>query len=191
MTRTVFETTRLTIRTSAVEDAAMYVALWNDPRVMTNVGFPEGLGVTEGEIAENIRRNPDSDYEQYLVVVRRSDGAVLGECKLHRPDDDGIAATDVKLLPEHWGHRYGQEVKQGLVDYQFTHTDCVAVQGSPNVNNPASIKMQESVGGVRVDRKTYEFAEDDERVTTPVHHHVYRVFRDEWLRRRESASAGE
>jgi RimJ/RimL family protein N-acetyltransferase len=189
MSRTVFETERLVIRTSDVGDAPMYVALWNDPRVMTNVGFPEGLGVTVEEIEENIRKKPDSDYEQYLVVVRKSDGASLGECKLHRPDEEGIASTDVKLLPEFWGHKYGVEVKQGLVDYQFTHSDCVAVQGSPNVNNPASIHMQEAVGGVRVRDATYEFGEDMEMETTDLRLHIYRVFREEWVRRREAASA--
>lgn len=184
MSRTVFETERLVIRTSEVEDAWMFVSLWNDPRVMTNVGFPEGLGVTEEEMEENIRKRPDTDYEQYLVVVRKPDGAVLGECKLHRPDDEGIASTDVKLLPEHWGNRYGVEVKQGLVDYHFTHSDCIAVQGSPNVNNIASIRMQEAVGGVRIEEKTYEFPEGTKIETTPVHHYIYRVFREEWERRR-------
>jgi RimJ/RimL family protein N-acetyltransferase len=184
MPRTIFETKRLIVRTAAVEDAAMYVALWNDPQVMTNVGFPEGLGVTEEEMAERIRTRPDEDYESFLVVVRKSDGAALGEAMLHRPDEDGIASTDVKLLPEHWGHKYGQEVKQGLVDYHFTHSDCAAVQGTPNVNNPASIKMQEAVGAVCVEDSAYEFDESDERMTTPLRLHVYRVFRDEWERRR-------
>jgi RimJ/RimL family protein N-acetyltransferase len=186
MSRTLIETERLVIRASAVEDAWLYVELWNDPRVMTNVGFPEGLGVTEDAVEAKIRKSPESDHELHLVVVRKSDGAALGECMLHAPDEEGIAGTDVKLLPEHWGHRYGVEVKQGLVDYQFTHTDCIAVEAGPNVNNVASVRMQEAVGGVRVDEKTYEFPEGMKLATTPVHHYVYRVFRDEWLRRRNT-----
>jgi RimJ/RimL family protein N-acetyltransferase len=60
---------------------------------------------------------------------------------MHLPDDDGIASTDIKLLPAYWGQRYGSEIKKGLVDYLFTNTDCLAVEASPNVNNIASIRL--------------------------------------------------
>ena len=86
-------------------------------------------------------------------------------------------------LPEHWGHKYGVEVKQGLVDYLFTNTDCVAVQGEPNVRNVASIRMQEAVGAVPVEEKTFEFTEPMSMETTPVPHRIYRVFRPDWLKR--------
>jgi RimJ/RimL family protein N-acetyltransferase len=185
---TVFETERLRVRRAVREDAGMFVALWTDPRVMTNVGFPEGLAVTREEIEANIAEEDDSEFENYLVAVRKGDGAVLGECKLKHPDDEGIAETDVKLLPEHWGHRYGAEVKQGLVDHLFTHTDCRAVQGSPNVKNIASIRMQEAVGAVRVDEKTYEFPEGSKQETASVHHYIYRVFREVWRERRSNAT---
>ena len=74
MNHTVFETKRLLIRRATVADAGMYVALWNDPRVMAHVGFPEGLGVDESEMTRRIRDKPDADYEQFLVVTRKSDG---------------------------------------------------------------------------------------------------------------------
>ena len=91
----------------------------------------------------------------------KSTGQAIGECKLHWPDREGIAATDVKLLPEFWGNKYGVEVKRGLLDYLFTHTECLAVDASPNVGNLASIKMQEAVGGVCVGESIYEFPESN------------------------------
>ncbi len=101
----------------------------------------------------------------------------MGECKLHPPNPEGIASTDVKLLPDYWGHKYGLEVKRALLDYLFAHTDCVAVEASPNVNNPASIKMQEAVGGVRIKEAVYEFPIGMQDYTVPVHHYIYRVER--------------
>ena len=183
-TRTVFETERLVIRTADEDDTDVLYDLWKDPRVMRNVGFPEGLPISREQVLDQIRKNPDSDYEQYLIVVRREDGARMGECKLHRPDEEGIAGTDVKLSPGFWGHHYGVEVKQGLVDYHFTHSECVAVQADPNVRNIASIRMQEAVGGVRVAEGVYEFPADAPGETEDVPYYVYRVFREAWEQRR-------
>ncbi|MCP4713459.1 MAG: GNAT family N-acetyltransferase [Planctomycetes bacterium] len=96
---------------------------------------------------------------------------------MHPPDDDRIAGSDIKLLPTFWGNKYGVELKSALLDYLFSNTDCEAVEASPNVNNIASIKMQEAVGGVRVDESVYEFPEDMRDFTTPVHSYIYRVYR--------------
>jgi RimJ/RimL family protein N-acetyltransferase len=54
---------------------------------------------------------------------------------------------------------YGVEIKQALVDYLFTHTDCSAVEATPNVENKASIKMQEAVGGVCLGEATFQVPE--------------------------------
>jgi RimJ/RimL family protein N-acetyltransferase len=183
----IFETERLRIRSARPEDAPLFHALWTDPRVMTNVGFPKGLDVTVPGIEADIRERSESVFDRFLVVERKEDGVALGECKLHPPDEEGIAGTDVKLRPEHHGHRYGTETKQGLVDWLFTHTDCTHVEGGPNVANVASIRMQEAVGGVRVDERTWEFPEGMKVETVPVHHYVYRVSRETWAKRRASA----
>ncbi|MCP4424133.1 MAG: GNAT family N-acetyltransferase [Chloroflexi bacterium] len=183
---TVFETARLIIRAAREADAAMYYALWMNPQVMTNVGFPQGLRITQEEIVAKIREQRMSEFERRLVVELKATGQEMGECTLHLPDEEGIAGTDVKLLPEFWGNKYGVEVKQGLVDYLFTHTNCTAVQATPNVNNIASIKMQEAVGGVRVDESVYEFPEEMRDWTCPVHSYIYRVFRADWERGRVS-----
>ena len=78
---------------------------------------------------------------------------------MNRPNAEGIVETDIKLLPAHWGNKYGVEIKRGLVDHLFTHTDCKAVEATPNVNNAASIKMQEAVGGARMSENVHHFPE--------------------------------
>jgi len=119
------------------------------------------------------------------VVVLKATGQRIGECKLGHVKEDGIAETDVKLLPDFWGHKYGVEIKRGLVDYLFTHTDCAIVQATPNAKNIASIKMQEAVGGVRVDEYHYEFPPSMSSYTTPIHGYVYHVRRDDWESKQE------
>lgn len=180
----IFTTERLLIRAATTADVTMFYALWTDPAVMHFVGFPGGLPITADEIRIQLERQSPSPFDQYLVIELKATGQVIGECKMIRPDAAGIAETDIKLLPAFWGHRYGVEVKRGLLDYLFTHTDCRAVQATPNVNNIASIKMQEAVGGVRVGEGVFHFAESMRAYTTPVPHYVYHVYRADWERLR-------
>ena len=56
------------------------------------------------------------------------------------------------------------------------------VEGTPNIDNIASIKLQESVGARKVDEGVFEFPESKADYTCPVHHFVYYVFREDWER---------
>ena len=185
----VFETERLAVRLATVEDADMYEALWNDPRVMTYVGFPYGLRMGRDQIVDRLRAQEGPPFGRLLVVELKGTGEAVGEGHMSDPGRDGVVEPDVKLLPAFWGHRYGREAWQGLVDYAFTHTDCQAISGSPNVDNAASIKMQEATGAVRVDEGVYEFPESMRAFTAPVHAYVYRLERADWERRRPNEEA--
>lgn len=176
----VFETERLLVRRATAADADMFFALWNHPRVMGNVGFPQGLGLSLEEIEIKLREQGPTVFDGRLVVILKTTGERLGEAALHRPNESGIAETDVKLLPQFWGHKFGVEVKRGLVEYLFRHTACTAVQATPNVHNVASIKMQEAVGGVRVGERVYEAPPGMEGYRTAVHAYIYHVRRADW-----------
>jgi RimJ/RimL family protein N-acetyltransferase len=151
---------------------------------MTYVGFPRGLPVARDDLEDRLSKQGDSAFDQLLVIELRATGEGIGECHMHCPGQEGIAEPDVKLLPTFWGHKYGSEVWRGLVAYLFTHTDCRVVQGTPNVENVASIRMQESAGAVRVGEGTYQFPESMSEYTTPVHHYVYQVRRGDWQHHR-------
>jgi RimJ/RimL family protein N-acetyltransferase len=177
----VIKTERLVIRTARPVEAEVLYRLWSDARVMSNVGFPRGLDISRREIEEGIRsQDPESEFGKYLMAQLQDEGATLGECKMILPDENGISRTDVKLLPEFWGHKYGVEIKQALVDYLFSFTECQAVEGTPNVANIASIKMQEAVGAIRVGEETYRFPESRVEFTAPVHYYIYHVKRADW-----------
>ena len=134
--RVVFYTDRLTVQPASVEDAEMFYALWTNPAVMKYVGFPQGLPITRQKIEEKLQKQESGVYGRLLVVVLKATGERLGECHMRLPNEAGLAETDVKLLPEHWGHKYGVEVKRGLLDYLFSHTNCQVVQATPNVQVP-------------------------------------------------------
>jgi len=77
----------------------------------------------------------NSEFDRTLIVIDKESNTPIGECKLGLLGEEGVAHTDVKLLPALWGKGFGLEIKQGLVDYLFTHTSCKAIQASPNRSN--------------------------------------------------------
>jgi ribosomal-protein-alanine N-acetyltransferase len=181
-TEVVFQTERLSIRKAMASDmdVEMFYRLWTNPKVMTMVGFPQGLRITRDEIRAMFENAYDSEYNCRLMVEILETGVPIGECKLGLPDAEGISETDVKLFPERWGNGYGTEIKRGLVDYLFRHTDCNAVRATPSKNNIASQKMQTAVGGKRVDEGIFRFPEEMRDYTCDVPHYVYMVFREDW-----------
>lgn len=185
MKEQVFETERLVIRRAEAvdEDVDFFLRLWNDPRVMKFVGFPYGLEINREEVRKVLEKPSQAGLDARLVVVRKADGALIGECKLGEPDEEGLSETDVKLLPEYWGNGYGIEIKHGLLKYLFTRTDCKVVQATPNVENKASIRMQEAVGGVRTGEGIFEFPPEKADRRTAVHYYEYKVYREEWMKR--------
>ena len=187
--KVVLRTRRLMVLWAAASDATLYIELWNDPAVMANVGFPQGLGISEGEVLEKIGAGTD-EFDSLLVAVRTRDCTRVGECRMHRPDGDGVASTDIKLLQRFQGLGYGTELKLALLDRLFRTTDCRAVRATPNAGNAASVRMQEKVGGVRVAEDVFRFRRDIGVPTTPVHHYVYLVRRSDWARRKASEAAG-
>lgn len=185
----IIETERLAVRTAGIADVELFLNLWTDPRVMKNVGFPNGLRITREEIETRLASNARQERDQLLVIFLKPTGEFIGECAIHPPNEKGIASTDVKLLPQYWGYKYGIEIKQGLLDHLFTHTDCIAVEATPNVGNVASIRMQEAVGGVRVGEEVFRFPESMRVYTTPVHCYVYHVMRETWAAGRKTGGA--
>jgi RimJ/RimL family protein N-acetyltransferase len=185
---TIFETRRLSIRRALAndDDVEFLYSLWTNPEVMIFVGFPHGLRITRDEIRSQMNKRDSSEYDVYLIVELKESGSRIGECKLGRPDSDGISETDVKIMPEYWGQGYGTEIKRGLVEYLFTRTDCRAVKATPNKNNIASQKMQEAVGGKRIGESVFEFPDDMKDYTCPVPHCIYMVTRDKWEQSRDS-----
>ncbi len=174
----IFETVRLVVRLATVEDVDLIHDLWNDPRVMTYVGFPQGLRITRERLVEQYLAG--DEFQRPLIVELRETGQAIGQCKMERSNEDGVVEPDVKLLPAFWGHKYGVEAWKGLLAYEFAHTDCDAVVASPNVENIASIRMQKAAGAVCVDEGVYEFPESMRDYTIPVHYYVYRLSREVW-----------
>lgn len=118
---TVLTTERLLLRTWRADDLEPFAALNADPEVVEFLG---GAVVPRAE-SDAIAAYADGLWEKerlgLLAVERRSDGAFLGFCGLHRlldwyPDDVEIAW---RLAREHWGHGYATEAARAWLDHGF------------------------------------------------------------------------
>jgi RimJ/RimL family protein N-acetyltransferase len=176
----VFETERLIVRLASEDDLDFYLALWTNPDVMRHMGFPRGIPMTRERMGEILSAQGETEFDRLLVIELKATGQPIGECKLSRPDEDGVSEPDIKLLPAYWGHGYGTEAWQDIVSYQFRNTDCEAIVTTPNVANIAAIRLYEAAGAMRTGESVYEFPEAMRDFTTPVHSYTYRLSRSSW-----------
>ena len=177
----IFQTKRLKVRKAQTSDIDFYLSLWNSGKVMQNVGFPNGLGISRERVKKQIEGYGESEFNRTLVVLEKSSGKAVGECKLGFPNEEGISITDIKLLPEFWGNGYGKEIKNALCLYLFSRTICKIVEASPNKKNLASQKMQETCGGVKDREGVYHFPESMQHFTEDVHCIIYNIRKKDWL----------
>jgi len=176
-----FETPRLIVRVATSDDASFITSLWSDPDVMRHVGFPRGIPTAAEDVPRRIECGKGLDA--LLVARLRASGEPIGQCMLGTSDSFGVCEPDIKLAPTFWGRGYGRELWAALVDQLFRHSACATARGTPNVENMASIRMQESAGMRRVGGGTFEFPDSMKPFTEPVPYALYEITRDEWERR--------
>ncbi|MCD6400890.1 MAG: GNAT family N-acetyltransferase [Anaerolineales bacterium] len=179
----VLETERLYIRLATLDDIDLFLALWNDPRVMAPAGAPLERQISRKEIAQKIQAQTDGIIGNLLVIELKISGISLGECFISTPDKRGVVQADIKLFPAFWGHRYGVEVRKVLLEYAFKNPYIKAVEIKSGVGDPGLIEMIEDSGGERVSDGSDEFSGEMRGYTVPEHQDIYRVTRERWEER--------
>jgi phosphoglycolate phosphatase len=183
LTKEIFRTERVSVEAPQQSDASFFISLWSDSRVMSFVGFPGGLSCDEEQTA--LRMAHDNERGKVFgrpLLVRLTDGnRRAGECFMSLPDEEGLSETDVKLHPRFWGEGYGTEIKKGLIEYIFSHTEARGVKATPNINNKASIRMQEKCGGVCLGEGLYspDPKQQKEQGACDVPFRLYVTYREE------------
>ena len=179
----IFVTERLSVEAPQPSDVSFFISLWGNSRVMAHVGFPRGLVCDAVELARRIAENNEKGkvFGRSLLVRLSGDGRPVGECFMSLPDEEGLSETDVKLLPEYWGRGYGTELKKGLLEYIFSRTRAGGVKATPNIENNASLRMQEKSGGIRLGKGIYiaDPKQKEEQGACDVPYYTYVVYRKE------------
>ena len=121
-----------------------FESLWELPEVMTNVGYPNGLGWSSRKYDQFWRNLRKRDF--ILFAIEDNRGKFLGEAKLAFPDSDKNCCHDVKLLPEFQGRGIEREAWRLLLEMTERRWQNFAVTVTPGIDNTAAINLYKSLG---------------------------------------------
>jgi len=143
-----FETERLLLRPTGMEDAKFILELLNTPKWLQFIGdrhvntLEEAKNYIETRMLPQLKRLGYSNY----TLVRNSDGALLGTCGLY--DREGLEGIDIgfALLPQFESQGYGYEAARKLKEAAFDDFGIDQLQGITSKENIASQKLLKKLG---------------------------------------------
>lgn len=107
------------------------------------------------------------------AVIRREDGAFLGDCGVtwHELDGEELPELGYRLFRAHWRQGYGAEAARAVRDWMFQNTDLPALYSFMMVENLASAATARKNGMTLL--KQFYHAENGESF-------LYGITREEW-----------
>jgi RimJ/RimL family protein N-acetyltransferase len=118
---TVLETERLTLRFMDERDIDALHAVYSDPVVARYLSRPAQKERAEAEkMMSNVLAGYADGSGVNFGIVRREDGALIGNCMLFRfHDESRRAEIGYSQAREYWGQGYMKEALVALIDYAF------------------------------------------------------------------------
>jgi RimJ/RimL family protein N-acetyltransferase len=175
----VIRTARLTLRAWRDDDAAPFLALGQDPRVMEH--FPALLLPNEAREAVARQQALHKAFGHcFWVMERLSDKAFLGFCGIQVGPGGtplaGRAEIGWRLGRNHWGHGYAREAAEASLAWTWTNTPAEQVLAMTVTANARSRTLMERIGMAYV-----EGGDFDHPAVAPGHplsrHVLYRIER--------------
>lgn len=124
------------LRDATKADAKQLAEWWNDGAVMAHAGFPNGLGTTEEEVAEDIGTG---------ALIIEEAGKPIGEAN-YRIVDDKVAEIGIKICVFNCQNRgIGKIVLSMLIRYLFDNGFDKIVLDT-NMKNKRAQRVYESLG---------------------------------------------
>jgi len=173
-------TDRLELRRFRHDDLDEMAIVFAKPEIWQ---FPYGRGFTKSETAAFL----DSMIEEWdqcgfgcWVAVERDTAAIVGYVGLSVPMflPEILPAVEVgwRFDPDHWGRGLAGEGARAALREGFTTMGLAEITSVPQVGNPASSRVAESIG-MRLDRKV-DIPANERR--GQLEGFLYRITREEW-----------
>lgn len=147
-THITLETERLILRPSQIEDAGFLLKLLNSPKWLEYIGDRNVRTIAEAEtyIAERMLPQYETFGYGNFMVIRKEDGAKIGNCGLY--NREGLEGVDIgfAFLPEYLGQGYGYESASCVLDAGFNRFNISKIQAITVKANIASQKLIEKLG---------------------------------------------
>jgi RimJ/RimL family protein N-acetyltransferase len=129
------------------EDLPDLMRLWNDPRVMTLLGFPNGVGYTPETALQWFRDTAEANPNRHHYVARTDELRFCGEAHYTVDAEHRRAGLDIKFVPEAQGKGLAGEALAALIDHVFrTEPDAEEVWTAPAAANARAQKLYARCG---------------------------------------------
>ncbi len=135
----------ITIRETKEKDLKDILLLWNNGEVMRYVGFPQGLGYDDVHMASWFRTLQEKNTAKHYTI-RGSNEQFVGETYWGLRTKDGLAAVDIKIMPDAQGRSYGRIALAYAIDQAFLDPRVSAVYVDPHKENERAIRMYRRLG---------------------------------------------
>lgn len=143
-----FETERLLLKATSIEDALFILELMNSPKWIKNIGDrnvrteEEAIAYIKTKMLPQQERLGFSNY----TVIRKSDGIKMGTCGLY--DREGLEGFDIgfALLPQYEKQGYAFEASNTLKELAFAKFDINEINAITIKDNLSSQKLLERLG---------------------------------------------
>ena len=135
------------LRQATKTDAKQLAAWWNDGGVMAHAGFPNGLGITEKEVAEGLREG---------MMMIEVGNRVIGEC-CYRDKSEHVAEIGIKICDSEYQNRGIGKVVLSMLIHTLFQKGYRKIVLDTNLNNTRAQHVYESIGfkKIRVNRNSW------------------------------------
>lgn len=142
------ETERLRLRAVTVEDAALMLAIWNDPAFIRNVA-DRGIR-TIAQATEAINDGIATLFEKHghgpYCMSLKSNGAMIGICGLFRRENLDDPDIGFAVLPDYCGMGYAGEAAFAVVEYARNDLGIQVLTAIVSAENTPSVGLIEKLG---------------------------------------------
>ncbi|WP_148868698.1 GNAT family N-acetyltransferase [Tenacibaculum adriaticum] len=143
-----FETARLILKPTQVEDAAFILELLNTPKWIEYIGDRKVYTLEDAKTYIKTRMLPQLEKLGYgnFTLVRKEDNAKMGCCGLY--DREGVDGLDIgfSFLPEYEGKGYAFEASEKLKNVAFNEFGIEKISAITTKTNSSSQKLLEKLG---------------------------------------------
>ena len=165
----------ITIRNAMKSDAQQLCIWWNDGKIMTHAGFPNGLGCTPEKICADIATDSDETIRRHII---EHDGTPIGEMN-YRNKGSGIAEIGIKICDTSKQEKgLGTTILSMFVDALFTYYGYNKIVLDTNAENKRAQHVYENkIGfkkiGVNIDSWRNQLGEPQSSID-------YELTKDNW-----------
>lgn len=180
------ETPRLRLRAPRMSDAEAMLSIYSDPAVCRYLPWPAwaSIDVANGRMTRYVKSMAAGETV-LLLIVRKADGAVLGDCTLFHFDEQcRRAEVGYSLARAAWGQGLMQEAVGELLRFGFETMNLNRVEADIDPRNAASARSLERLGFVLEGHLRERWIVEGETSDSA----IYGLLRRDWAARRENVT---